>query len=67
MIKDVLPELAPLCYPLTSARPSTSSIEGQKLAMTLLQSALTQDEAGMKETLGKVQKDLEELIAANDK
>ena len=33
----------------------------------LLQSALTQDEAGMKETLGKVQKDLEELIAANDK
>ena len=66
VIKDVLPNVVPMCYPLPASPPSASSVEGQRFSMQIVQSALTQDEAAQKQTIAKLQKDLEDLIAAND-
>ena len=68
VIKDVLPNVVPMCYPLPASPPSASSVEGQRFSMQIVQSALTQDEAAQKQTIAKLQKDLEDLIlGAEDK
>ncbi|MGI6116421.1 ABC transporter substrate-binding protein [Luoshenia tenuis] len=62
IIKEVIPNAVPLCYPLTACPPSASSVEGQRFAMELTQSALTMDENGWKDTVAKLQTQLEGLV-----
>lgn len=67
MIDYILNNAVQAVYPMQSGVPSMSSVEGQKFDMTLLQSALTMDEDGWKDTLATLQTQLEGLIADLDK
>lgn len=67
LIHDVIEgNSVPMTTPLTSCPPSASSVEGQKFGMQITQSALTMDENGWKDTLKKLQGELEELIQTLD-
>ena len=62
VIKEVIPNVTPMTYPLTACPPSASSVEGQRFAMEITQSALTMDENGWKDTIAKLQAQLEDLV-----
>lgn len=66
VIKDVIPNVVPMVYPLEACPPSASSVEGQMFDQVFTQAALTMDENGWKDTLAKLQSDLEELVTEQD-
>ncbi|WP_171025922.1 MULTISPECIES: sugar ABC transporter substrate-binding protein [unclassified Clostridium] len=65
-ITKILSNGITLCYPMLSGAPSASVAEGQKYDMQLMQAALTMDEAGMKDTLEKLNTEFQKVIDEQD-
>ena len=62
IINEVIPNAVPMVHPLAACPPSASSVEGQKFDAVFTQAALTMDENGWKDTVAKLQTQLEGLV-----
>ncbi|SCJ44783.1 Lactose-binding protein precursor [uncultured Clostridium sp.] len=65
-INKILNNGITLCYPMLNGTPSAAMAEGQKYDTIILQSALTMDEQGMRDTLEKLNTEFQQIIDEQD-